>query len=156
VASVASSYIALRALDRQLEIAQATAKSYAETSRIFSSRFKAGLISRTEVSQIDSQYQQALAAVPALEQAIAAQENLISVLEGRSSGPVSRGRTIDVARAFIPSDLPSTLLERRPDILQAEQNLVAANANVVRPARFTFRISRPRARWVRAQRSRRS
>ncbi len=131
VASVASSYIALRALDRQLEIAQATAKSYAETSRIFSSQFKAGLVSQTEVSQIDSQYQQALATLPALEQAIAAQENLISVLQGRSSGPVARGKTIDALLApQIPADLPSTLLERRPDILQAEQNLVAANANV--------------------------
>ena len=131
VASVASSYITLRALDRQLEIAHATAKSYAETSRIFSARFRSGLVSRTEVSQIDSQYQQALAAVPALEQAIAAQENLISVLEGRSPGPVARGRTIDALLApSIPPDLPSALLERRPDILQAEQNLVAANANV--------------------------
>ena len=131
VTSVASSYIALRALDRQLEIAQATARSYAETARIFSSRFKAGLVSQTEVSQIDSQYQQALAAVPAIEQAIAAQENLISLLQGRSSGPVPRGRAIDALLApAIPSDLPSTLLERRPDVLQAEQNLVAANANV--------------------------
>lgn len=131
VANMASSYLALRALDRQLEIAQATAKSYAETSRIFASRFRAGLISQTEVSQVDSQYQQALAAVPALEQAIAAQENLISLLQGRSSGPIPRGKSIDALIApAIPADLPSTLLERRPDILQAEQNLVAANANI--------------------------
>ncbi len=131
VANVASSYIALRALDRQLEIAQATARSYAETSRIFSAQFKAGLISQTEVSQVDSQYQQALATVPALEEAIAAQENLICVLQGRSSGPVARGKTIDALLVpQIPAGLPSTLLERRPDILQAEQNLVAANANV--------------------------
>jgi multidrug efflux system outer membrane protein len=131
VASVAASYIGLRALDRQLEIAQATARNFGETERIFRLRFRAGLVSQTEVSQIDSQYQQALAAIPALEQAIAAQENLISVLLGRNSGAIPRGRTIEqLAAPLIPADLPSTLLDRRPDILEAEQNLVAANANI--------------------------
>lgn len=131
VASVASSYIALRALDRQLEIARATAASYGETLRIFNLQYKSGLISRTEVSQIGSQYQQALASVPALEQAIAAQENLLSLLQGKASGPIPRGKTIDeLIPPPIPADLPSSLLERRPDILQAEQNLITANANV--------------------------
>ena len=131
VASVATSYIGLRALDRQREIAQATAKNFGETARIFSLRFKAGMVSRTEVAQIDSQYQQALAAISNIEQAIAAQENLISLLQGRSSEAIARGKTIDeLVPPLIPADLPSTLLERRPDILQAEQNLVAANANI--------------------------
>jgi outer membrane protein, multidrug efflux system len=131
VASVATSYIGMRALDRQLEIAQATAKNFGETARIFSLRFKAGLVSQTEVSQIDSQYQQALAAVPAIEQAIAGQENLISLLQGHNPEPIPRGKTIDqLVPPLIPADLPSTLLERRPDILQAEQNLVAANASI--------------------------
>jgi multidrug efflux system outer membrane protein len=131
VTSVAASYIALRALDRQLEISQATAKNYADTARIFDLRFKGGVVSEVELKQVESQYQQALAAIPALEQQIAAQENLISVLLGRNSGPILRGRTLDQFVApGIPADLPSTLLERRPDILQAEQNLVAANANI--------------------------
>jgi multidrug efflux system outer membrane protein len=131
VATVATSYITLRALDRQLEIAQATAKNYGETARIFNLRYKAGMISQTEVTQIDSQYQQALAAIPAIEQAIAAQENLISILLGRNSGPIARGKTIDqLVAPMVPADLPSALLERRPDILAAEQNLVAANANI--------------------------
>lgn len=131
VASVATSYIGLRALDRQLEIAQATAKNFGETARIFKLRFRAGMVSQTEVSQIDSQYQLALAAIPAIEQAIAAQENLICVLQGRNSEAIARGKTIDqLVPPLIPADLPSTLLERRPDILQAEQNLVAANANI--------------------------
>ena len=131
VTNVATSYITLRGLDQQLEIAQATAKNYAETARIFELRFKGGVVSEVELNQVESQYQQALAAVPALEQAIAAQENLISILLGRNPGPIPRGRAIDefVAPA-IPADLPSTLLERRPDILQAEQTLVAANANI--------------------------
>jgi outer membrane protein, multidrug efflux system len=131
VASVATSYITLRALDRQLAIAQVTAKNYGETLRIFNLRHRAGMVSRIEVAQIDSQYQQALAAIPAISQAIAARENLISLLEGRNSGPIARGKTIDeLVAPLIPADLPSTLLERRPDIVAAEQNLVAANANV--------------------------
>jgi multidrug efflux system outer membrane protein len=131
VTSVAASYITLRALDRQLEISRATAKNYADTQRIFELRFKGGVVSEVELRQVESQYQQALAAIPALEQQIAAQENLISVLLGHNPGPVARGRTIDEFVApGIPADLPSTLLERRPDILQAEQNLIAANANI--------------------------
>jgi outer membrane protein, multidrug efflux system len=131
VASVAASYIGLRALDRQLEISRATADNYADTRKIFELRFKGGVVSEVELAQVESQYQQALAAIPALEQQIAAQENLISVLLGRNPGPIPRGRTIDEFVApGIPGDLPSTLLERRPDILQAEQTLVAANANI--------------------------
>ncbi|MGH8696647.1 MAG: efflux transporter outer membrane subunit [Burkholderiales bacterium] len=131
VTSVAASYITLRALDQQLEIARATAKNYADTARIFELRFKGGVVSEVELSQVESQYQQALAAIPALEQQIAAQENLISVLLGRNPGPIPRGRHIgEFAVPGIPGDLPSTLLERRPDILQAEQILVATNANI--------------------------
>jgi multidrug efflux system outer membrane protein len=131
VSGVATSYIVLRSLDRQLEIAQATAKNFGATARLFELRFKSGLAARTEVVQINSQYQQALAAIPAFEQAIAAQENLISVLLGRNPGPIPRGRPIDeLVAPLIPGDLPSDLLLRRPDVLQAEQNLVAANANI--------------------------
>ena len=131
VSGVASSYIALRALDRQLEIAQATASNFGATQRLFELRFKSGVVAKTEVMQIASQHQQALAAIPAFEQGIATVENLISGLLGRNPGPIARGKTIDQLIApQIPADLPSALLERRPDILQAEQNLVAANASV--------------------------
>ena len=131
VTSVATSYIVMRAFDRQLEIAQATAANFGETQRIFDLRYKHGIVSQTELSQIDSQYQQALAAIPAIGQQIAAQENLISILLGRNPGPIERGKTINqLVAPLIPADLPSTLLLRRPDILQAEQNLVAANANI--------------------------
>jgi multidrug efflux system outer membrane protein len=131
VTSVATSYITLRALDRQLEIAQATAANFSSTARLFDLRFKAGIVSKTEVMQITSQEQQALAAIPAFEQAIASVENLISILLGQPPGPIARGKNIDELLApRVPADLPSALLERRPDILQAEQNLVAANASV--------------------------
>jgi len=129
--SVAASYIALRGLDRQLQIAQATATNLADTQRIFQLRFKGGVVSQVEVEQINSQYEQALAAIPALELQIAALENLISTLQGRNPGAVPRGRPIGELRPpAVPAGLPSSLLERRPDILQAEQNLVAASANI--------------------------
>jgi multidrug efflux system outer membrane protein len=131
VTSVATGYIGLRALDRQLEIARSTARNFGETARIFDLRFKAGIVSQTEVVQIRSQYQQALTAIPAFEQAIAAQENLISILLGHNPAPIPRGKSIDqLVPPLIPADLPSALLQRRPDIMQAEQNLVAANANI--------------------------
>jgi multidrug efflux system outer membrane protein len=131
VSTAATSYIQLRALDRQLEIARATAKNYADTEDLFRARFKGGVVSEVELSQIESQYQTALAAIPSIEQSIAAQENLLSVLLGRNPGEIPRGKTIDELIApAIPGDLPATLLERRPDILQAEQNLVSANANI--------------------------
>ena len=131
VASVATSYITLRALDRQLEIARARRAISARQRGYSTSRFKAGIVSQTEVSQIQSQYQQALATIPAIEQQIAATENLIAILLGRNPAPIPRGKTIDqLVAPLIPADLPSSLLERRPDILQAEQNLVAANANI--------------------------
>jgi multidrug efflux system outer membrane protein len=131
VTSVTASYITLRGLDRQLEIARATADNFAGTQRIFDLRFKGGVVSQVEVEQVNSQYQEALAAIPLLEQQIAAQENLISTLLGRNPGPIARGRGIEQFLApAVPGGLPSSLLERRPDILQAEQELVAANANI--------------------------
>jgi len=131
VTSVAAAYIGLRGLDRQLEIARATAKNYAGTQRIFDLRYKGGVVSKVELTQVESQYQSALAAIPALEQQVAAQENLLSVLLGRNPGPVPRGKTIDeLVAPAVPAGLPATLLERRPDILEAEQRLAAASANI--------------------------
>lgn len=131
VSSVASGYVTLRALDRKLEISRATAANYEGSLKIFQARFKGGVVSQVEVSQIDAQYQQALAAVPALERQVAVQENLLSVLLGRAPGPIPRGKTIDaLLLPQVPPGLPSSLIERRPDVLAAEQNLVAANANI--------------------------
>jgi len=131
VTSVASSYIGLRALDQQLEISRATLENYAGTLRIFELRYQGGVVSQVELAQVQSQYQQALASIPALEQQVAAQENLISILVGRNPGSIPRGKTIDELKVpGIPGGLPSALLERRPDVLQAEQNLVAANAQI--------------------------
>ncbi|HTR06693.1 MAG TPA: efflux transporter outer membrane subunit [Paraburkholderia sp.] len=131
VTGVATSYITLRGLDRQLEVSQATLKNFGETLRIFELRYRDGLVSETELSQVRSQYKLAESTIPAVEQQIAVVENGISILLGHNPGPIPRGKSIsELAIPAIPAGLPSTLLERRPDILQAEQNLIAANANV--------------------------
>jgi outer membrane protein, multidrug efflux system len=129
--NVANGYLTLRALDRQLEIARDTEQAYAKTLQLFRLRYKYGTISRLELSQVESQYESAAQAIPQAESLIAQQENFLSTLIGRNPGAIPRGRTIDeLAPVGIPEGLPSTLLERRPDILQAEQNLVAANARI--------------------------
>jgi multidrug efflux system outer membrane protein len=129
--SVANGYLTLRALDRQLEIARETEKAYADTLRLFNLRYQYGTISRLELSQVQSQYESARQAIPQYQLLITQQENLLSILIGRNPGPIPRGRTIDdLTPVGIPAGLPSALLERRPDILQAEQNLVAANARI--------------------------
>ena len=129
--SVAAAYVILRAFDQQLDIARGTAQLYAQTVNLFDLRFKGGVVSKVEVTQVESQYQQALASIPAIEEQIATQENLISILLGRNPGAIPRGKTImELVPPRVPADLPSALLERRPDILQAEQNLVATNADI--------------------------
>ncbi len=129
VGSAAGGYINLRDLDRQLEIAQATAKARGESYEIFKLRYEGGIISLLELSQNRSQYEEALATIPVFEKAIAQQENGLSVLLGKNPGPIARGKTIDeLLLPGIPAGLPSELLARRPDILEAEQKLIAANA----------------------------
>src|SRR5262249_605248 len=131
VTATAIAYINLRGLDRQLEIARDTAQNYGETRQLFDLRLRGGVISDVEMAQIESQDQQALAAIPTLEFPIAQQEKVIGMLLGRNPGAIPRGKSIDeLALPAIPAGLPAELLERRPDILQAEQNLVAANAGI--------------------------
>jgi multidrug efflux system outer membrane protein len=130
-ANTASGYIALRGFDRQLEIARDTETAYAESLRIFKLRHQYGTVSQLEVSQVESQYEVARQAIPRFEAAVARQENLLSVLLGRNPGPIPRGKPIDqLTVPGIPAGLPSELLERRPDIVRAEQQLIAANARI--------------------------
>ena len=143
VSTVASAYIQLRALDRQLDIAQRTSQSLGEAARLQQLRFIEGAVPESDYRQAESQYQTAAAQVPELERQVARQENFISVLLGRNPGPIARGREIE-ALLFpaVPDGLPASLLERRPDIRQAEQNLIAANADIgVAKAAYFPRIS---------------
>jgi len=131
VGSVVGEYVNLRDLDKQLEIARRTARSRGESYRIFLLRFQGGVISEIELNQAKSEYEQALATVPALERAVAQQENALCALLGRNPGAIPRGVAIDhLGRPVVPAGLPSDLLERRPDIRQAEQELIAANARI--------------------------
>lgn len=131
VSNVASAYINLRDLDRQLEISRNTADSRGKSYQLFKERFAGGIISDLELSQNRSQYEEALASIPGLEKAVAQQENGLSVLLGRNPGPIVRGKSIDqLTLPTVVAGLPSDLLERRPDIRQAEQNLIAANAQI--------------------------
>ncbi|WP_397453589.1 efflux transporter outer membrane subunit [Pseudomonas sp. NA-150] len=129
VASVASSYINLRDLDRQLAITNATVASRSEAVKVFSQRFAGGVVSQMELAQSQSEYEAALAIAPQIQAQIAQQENALSVLLGRNPGPILRGRELsDLKQVAVPSGLPSDLLIRRPDLAEAEQNLIAANA----------------------------
>jgi outer membrane protein, multidrug efflux system len=131
VSGVANGYLQLRGLDAQLEIANRTRDTYAESVRLFELKFKHGVVSRMNVEQARVQYETAAAAVPQLESQVAQAENALSILLGRNPGEISRGKTIDqLALPLIPAGLPSQLLERRPDVRQAEQSLIAANARI--------------------------
>ena len=131
IGSVAVGYVNLRDLDRQLEIARSTAKSREEIYNFFTLRFQGGLISDLELYQVKSLYEQALATIPVIEKSVALQEDAVNVLLGRNPGSVKRGLPIDrLTLPAVPAGLPSELLERRPDIRQAEQDLIAANAQI--------------------------
>jgi outer membrane protein, multidrug efflux system len=131
VTSVASAYVNLRDLDKQLEIAKRTVQSRKESYDLFQLRFQGGVISELELSQVKSNYEQALATIPFLEKTIAQQENALSVLLGRNPGSIPRGKGIDdLVLPAVPTGLPSELLAKRPDIRQAEQTLIAANARI--------------------------
>lgn len=132
VGSVVGEYVDLRDLDQQLEIARRTVQSREDSYRIFRLRFRGGLISELELNQAKSEYEQALATVPALERAIAQREHSLSALLGRNPGStIPRGAAIDqLGQPAVPAGLPSDLLERRPDIRRAEQELIAANARI--------------------------
>ncbi|UCE90688.1 MAG: efflux transporter outer membrane subunit [Pseudomonadota bacterium] len=143
VSAVANSYVTLRDLDKRLEIAQRTLDSREQMLRLFEKRYQGGVVSELELSQVHSEYAQALAEVPARERDIALLENAIAVLLGRNPGAITRGKTIDeLTLPPVPEALPSQVLEQRPDIRQAEQNLIAANARIgVARARYFPTIS---------------
>jgi multidrug efflux system outer membrane protein len=131
VSSVATTYIDLRDLDKQLEIAQETVKSREESYRLFKLRFEGGVISELELNQVKSEYEQALSTIPEFEKNIARVENFLSTLLNRNPGGIARGKTIDqLVLPAVPAGLPSDILMNRPDIRQAEQDLIAANANI--------------------------
>ena len=132
VASVASAYFQLRELDLELEVSRRTLAARRESLELNRTLEKGGAISLMDVHQAEILVEQAATRIPDLETRIAQQENLLSTLLGRNPEEIERGQRIteQVLPPEIPAGLPSGLLERRPDLQQAEWQLVAANARI--------------------------
>jgi multidrug efflux system outer membrane protein len=131
VSAVATSYVILRQLDRQLEVSRETLETRGESLELFKLKFQAGVVSDLEVAQVRTEYEQAAAAIPPIERDIALTENALSILLGSNPRAIPRGKSIDqLVLPPVPEGLPSTLLARRPDIRAAEQSLIAADARI--------------------------
>lgn len=132
ISNVATTYFELRALDLQLEISKQTLASRQDSLKLEQALEQNGSTSLVDVRQSEQLVYTAAETIPNVERQIAQDENLINILLGRNPGPVERGRqlTDQPHPPSIPPGLPSALLERRPDIQQAEAQLIAANAQI--------------------------
>ena len=144
VSDLAQAYFELLALDVRLQIARDSAEAYQRTYDLFLDRLNLGVASKLETSRALGALGDAQANIPLIESDIIAKENQISVLLGKAPGPINRGKPMyeQVVVPSVPAGLPSTLLERRPDLRQAEQALVSANARIgVAKAEFFPKLS---------------
>jgi multidrug efflux system outer membrane protein len=129
VSDVAIAYFELRELDTELEIARRTTTAFQETYDLFDRQLRGGAVSALETSRAEALLGQVKAQIPEIERAIVAKENEINFLLGRNPEPIARAGLTPLPPE-VPPGLPSALVERRPDIRQAEELLVAANANI--------------------------
>jgi multidrug efflux system outer membrane protein len=132
VGGVAQAYFDLRQFDMQMEIAKRTLQAWEESVRIGQARLRQGMINRLDVDQFEAEREFAAARIAELQRQIVQKENELSVLLGRNPSQVSRGRSLteQVMPPVVPAGLPSELLQRRPDVIQAEQGLAAATARI--------------------------
>lgn len=132
IADVTERYLELRALDLELEIARRTRDVAGDSLRLTDARRTGGVASGLDLRQAEQLLYTASAQIANLERQIAQVENALSLLLGRLPGEVRRGQPLESLQAppSVPAGLPSRLLERRPDIRQAEQELIAANAQI--------------------------
>jgi multidrug efflux system outer membrane protein len=132
VADVTDAYLALRALDQELEIATRTRDLASDSLRLTEARRTGGVASGLDVRQAEQLLYTAIGRIAGLQRDIARVENALNLLAGRAPGDIGRGRPLEGLHAppHIPAGLPSALLERRPDIREAEQQLIAANARI--------------------------
>jgi multidrug efflux system outer membrane protein len=132
VSDVATAYLHLRELDYELEISKATLETRQDSLNLTLARQTGGVATLLDLRQAEQLVDTAEQTIPGLQQQIEQTENQITLLLGRSPGGIARGQ--DFMKQELPPEVPagltSALLERRPDILAAEQNLVAANANI--------------------------
>jgi NodT family efflux transporter outer membrane factor (OMF) lipoprotein len=130
-AATATGYVTLRGLDARLAIVQQTVAARAEALRIARDRAEIGYTSQLELRQAESEYRAATQILPQAQLAIARQENALSVLVGDSPRDIARGVALEaLRRPAVPEGLPSDLLRRRPDIVQAELTLAASDASL--------------------------
>jgi multidrug efflux system outer membrane protein len=134
ISDVASAYFQLRELDLELEIARRTLASRQDSGRLVKLRYEGGVAALIDLRQAEVLLYTAAETIPDLERRIEQTENLISVLLGQNPEAVPRGRTLPETLALVPPTVPpgvpSSLLERRPDIRQAESQLAAATARI--------------------------
>lgn len=132
VSEVATAYFQLLQLDEQLRIQQAATNAYAGSYRIFNDRLSNGVASKLETDRAFAAMANAAALIPQIEIQIATTESRLCLLLGRNPGPIIRNSLTNQPQLTpeIPAGLPSELLRRRPDVLAAEQSLIAANANI--------------------------
>jgi multidrug efflux system outer membrane protein len=132
VSEVARAYFQLRELDWQLQISEDTLKSRQDSLRLTQVKEQGGVASMLDVRQAQSLVQTAQTTITDTKRLIAQEEDAISILLGENPASVPRGKPLDEETLIpaLPAGLPSSLLERRPDIQEAEQNLIAANAEI--------------------------
>lgn len=132
VSDVASAYFQLRELDLELEISERTLESRKQSLNLVEVRARGGVTALIDVRQSEQLVYTAAGTIPDLERRIEQQENFLSVLLGNNPGPITRGKPLVEFPVLptVPAGLPSSLLEKRPDIQAAEQQLVAANARI--------------------------
>ena len=144
VSDLAQAYFQLLELDVQLQIAHDSTNAYQSTYNLFLDRLNLGVASKLETARALGALGTAQATIPQLESSIVAKENQISILLGKEPGPIARGKPMydQVVVPTVPAGLPSTLLQRRPDVRQVEQQLVSANARIgVAKAEFFPKLS---------------
>ena len=132
VGGVAQAYFELRQFDMQLEIATRTLRAWDESVKLAKARFRVGYINQLDVDQFEAEQANAAARIAELKRQMVQKENEISVLLGRNPTHITRGRALtdQVMPPLVPAGLPSELLQRRPDVIQAEQQLAAATARI--------------------------
>ena len=131
VSDLATAYFNLLELDEELHIAQRTLATRQESLRVIQTRQNRGLATILDVRQAEQLVQVATEAIPSIQEGIEQTENQIKLLTGEDPGPIDRSQLgQQQLLPAVPAGLPSALLDRRPDIREAEQNLVAANATI--------------------------
>ena len=132
ILNVATGYFQLRALDLELEIAKRTLASRQESLQLTQTLESGGSTSLLDVRQAEELVATAAATIPDIERQITQEENALQTLLGQNPGAIARGLPIDQQPRMpvVPAGLPSSLIERRPDIRQAEEQLIAANAQI--------------------------